>query len=215
MPGAIHNPVDVLSAYNSWAADYDRDENPTRDADLASLQEKAHYFEGKRVIEAGCGTGKNSRWLAAVCRSLYAFDLSRKMLEKAGEKIKASNAFFLLADITRPWPFAANTADVVTINLVLEHIQELWPVFDSAATVLRPEGLLFINELHPKKQAAGTKARFHKGHETIRIDSFHHSAQDYHQSAQRAGFSVVSFEDVWDPVPGQNPRLLSMILKKL
>jgi len=50
-------------AYNSWASQYDTDENKTRDLEAKALREVFSIISFNTVLEIGCGTGKNSEWL--------------------------------------------------------------------------------------------------------------------------------------------------------
>ena len=75
----------VVEGYAAWAASYDSAPNPTRDLEGAVLRDvlsharlPVHLFE--RVLEVGCGTGKNSRHLSEIGRALVCVDVSAEML---------------------------------------------------------------------------------------------------------------------------------------
>ena len=57
---------DVQSAYNAWAESYDAQENKTRDLDKEATKNvlSAIINSSTLVLEFGCGTGKNTVWLA-------------------------------------------------------------------------------------------------------------------------------------------------------
>ena len=57
-------PVDVAGSYDRWASTYDQDTNRTRDLDARVLREQGPRVRGRSVVELGCGTGKNSAWIA-------------------------------------------------------------------------------------------------------------------------------------------------------
>jgi ubiquinone/menaquinone biosynthesis C-methylase UbiE len=73
------------SAFDSVAADYDRDEadNPIRQlmrkCSLATLE--STFPKGARLLDVGCGTGTEALWLAQRGRILFAVDSSAQMLE--------------------------------------------------------------------------------------------------------------------------------------
>ena len=93
----------VQSAYNYWASSYDTDRNRTRDLDAQTIRAllKGQHFH--RVIEAGCGTGKNTVWLAGQCNELLAFDFSEGMLAQAQQKVRANHVQFQQVDLTKMW----------------------------------------------------------------------------------------------------------------
>src|SRR5215208_1012605 len=115
------DPSSVARAYDRWSAQYDRDRNATRDLDAVVVREAPLRLAGQRVLELGCGTGKNSVWLASQARELIALDFSAGMLAVARQRVDASHARFVEHDIREPWPLQDAAVDVVVGNLVLEH----------------------------------------------------------------------------------------------
>ena len=77
----------VQSAYNQWAETYDDIENKTRDLDkIATAKMLSELITpSTSVLEFGCGTGKNTEWLATKTEQLTAVDFSEKMLAKANK----------------------------------------------------------------------------------------------------------------------------------
>src|SRR5690349_5384833 len=150
--------MSIQNAYNQWSEIYDSNENLTRDLDQI-LTHKA--FSGKNfnsILELGCGTGKNTAFLVGIAEKVHALDFSEGMIAKAREKVHAANVKFSAADLTHRWPCEDEAYDLITCNLVLEHIQDLSHIFSEAARTLQMNGQFFINELHPFKQYRGTKA---------------------------------------------------------
>ena len=78
---------------------------------------------------------------------------------------------------------------------------------------LTQSGKCFVCELHPKKQLAGSKAQFKENGTEIVLDVFQHSEEDYVQSAERAGFNLLSKED-WYDNEKDIPRLISFLFEK-
>jgi ubiquinone/menaquinone biosynthesis C-methylase UbiE len=167
-------------------------------------------------LECGCGTGKNTVWLAQKAVSLTAMDFSEAMLEKAAEKLNTSHVTFVQADLTQRWPFEREAFDALTCNLVLEHIENLEPLFLEAARVLKKEGYFFVSELHPVKQYGGSKARFEKSGEMQVLPSFVHHASDYFKAATVAGLQCQKLDEWFD---GEDktavPRLISFLFQKV
>ena len=206
----------VQDAYAKWANSYDTDRNRTRDLD----QQIMHEFLGARnlgvVLEFGCGTGKNTVFLAEIADRVHALDFSEPMIARARQKISAVNVMFQLADISQPWPHAEATIDLVTCNLVLEHVADLDFVFAEAARVLAPRGKLLVSELHPFRQYLGVKANFTRGEERTEIPAFVHHVGDFLESAQANALQLLRLKESWHSEDDQNqpPRLISFLFTK-
>jgi ubiquinone/menaquinone biosynthesis C-methylase UbiE len=211
-------PTDVADAYDRWSRQYDDDQNATRDLDAFVLRQVPLQLAGARVLEVGCGTGKNSAWLVSQARELIALDFSPGMLDVARRRVRSSTARFVEHDITRPWPVESESVDVVVGNLVLEHVHELAPVFAEAARVLRATGQLFFCELHPYRQLRGGQAHFIDAHtdESVHVAAYRHTVSEYVTDALAAGFTLRALGEWLEPdaEPGAPPRLLSLLLDR-
>ncbi|HEV7702708.1 MAG TPA: class I SAM-dependent methyltransferase, partial [Gemmatimonadaceae bacterium] len=122
----------IAAAYDRWSAQYDRDPNATRDLDGVALRLAGLRVRGRHVLEIGCGTGKNTAWLAGEASSVIAMDFSEGMLARARARVTAPTVRFVSHDVRHAWPIAANSVDVVTCDLVLEHVRDLAPIFADA-----------------------------------------------------------------------------------
>jgi ubiquinone/menaquinone biosynthesis C-methylase UbiE len=206
---------DVQQAYDSWAQQYDSNENKTRDLEARSLRETLATLSFENCLEIGCGTGKNTVWLLEKAATVTAVDLSEEMLAKAKEKITSPNVTFEQADITQPWNFAAKQFDLIGFSLVLEHIELLQSVLEKAAATLKPGGYLYISELHPFKQYNGSKARFDTAEGTQVVTCFNHHITDFTTAANAAGFELISINEYFDDDDRNNiPRLLTFLFGK-
>ena len=180
--------MDPQTAYDQWAETYDAQPNPTRDLDAIVLAQEERAWSDLDVVEIGCGTGKNSAWLLPRVRSLVGLDVSEQMLAIAIEAVP--DGTFLVADISEPWPLEDDSADLVVASLVLEHIEVLAPIMAEAARVLRRGGTLRISELHPDRQAGGSRAHFvDESGERVDIAAFVHPQAEVETAAAAAGFT--------------------------
>lgn len=206
---------DVQQAYNSWATQYDTNENKTRDLEARSLRETLAPLSFTHCLEIGCGTGKNTVWLMEKAATVTAVDLSDEMLAKAKEKITAAHVQFVQADITQPWTFAAKQYDLVGFSLVLEHIELLSPIMKKVADVLTTGGYLYISELHPFKQYNGSKARFETEAGTQVVTCFNHHVSDFTDAATANGLELITLKEYFDEDDRNNiPRLLTLLFQK-
>ena len=206
---------DVQQAYNNWAHQYDSNENKTRDLEARSLRETLAPLAFEHCLEIGCGTGKNTAWLMEKAARVTAVDLSEEMLAKAKEKITSPHVTFVHADITKPWIFSTQQYDLIGFSLVLEHIEQLQPVFEKAAAALKPGGYLYISELHPFKQYNGSKARFDTAEGTQVVTCFNHHITDFTDAAKTNGLALLSLSEYFDDDDRSKiPRLLTLLFTR-
>ena len=208
--------MDIGKAYNSWSAQYDTNDNKTRDLEALSLQKILQGKSFKHCLEIGCGTGKNTAWLLTICDQITAIDLSKGMLDIAKNKIQSDKVNFIEADITNDWTFAKDAYDLVTFSLMLEHIEDLDAVFQKLAKVSDTGTRVYIGELHPFKQYAGSKARFETETGTQVVTCFNHHVTDFIQAANASGFHLLQLEEQFDEGDrSQLPRILNLLFEKL
>ena len=207
--------MDVQDAYNQWSESYDSDENLTRDLDQSVTRELLTGSHFDSILEIGCGTGKNTAFLAQIGATVHALDFSPGMIAKAREKVRADNVRFSVSDLTQRWPTAVGEFDLVVCNLVLEHIGDLSHIFSEAAWTLRPGGQFLINELHPFRQYQGIKARFEKEAETIEVEAFVHHISDFTNAALESGLKLLAFNEYWHAKDeGKLPRIVSLLFER-
>jgi ubiquinone/menaquinone biosynthesis C-methylase UbiE len=215
----IPDPTDVAGAYDRWSQVYDADVNPTRDLDAAMLRRLDFDLRDRDVLEIGCGTGKNTAWLAEHARSVVTMDFSAGMLAQAQWRISSPHVRFVRHDVREPWPLADASIDRVIGNLVLEHIETLDGVFAEAARVLRDGGECYFCELHPYRQLLGRQAQFAHPNtgETVRVAAFLHDVSDYVNTAISVGLSIVATYEWRDDAPASTsasaqavPRLFAV-----
>ena len=209
---------DVAEAYDRWSRRYDDDHNATRDLDARVVRQSPLHLAGARVLELGCGTGKNSHWLATQSRELVALDFSPGMLDVARRRVRAAHVRFVEHDITRPWPVDPASFDVVLGNLVLEHVRDLLPIYAEAARALRSGGQLFFCELHPYRQLRGGQAHFEDAEtkQIIPVTAFPHTVSEYVNGGLATGFLLRMLDEhVEENAPiDAVPRLLSVLFER-
>ena len=204
---------EIINDYDALAYQYDNNINPTRDLDKAVTKKSLSNLNFSNVLELGCGSGKNTEWLITRANKLVGLDFSKSMLDIARNKITSEKATFINADLNEKWPVNDKSFDLATINLTLEHIEILDHIFNSLFMKLTQGGKCFVCELHPKKQLAGSKARFEENGTEIVLDVFQHSELDYVQSAEKAGFNLLAKKDWYDNEKNL-PRLISFLFEK-
>lgn len=205
----------IAAAYDRWAETYDTDPNRTRELAGEVLRQVDLPIAGADIVEIGCGTGRNTEWLATQAASLTALDFSEKMLRHAATRIQDPKARLLQHDVRTTWPLADDAADVIVAMLILEHVEHLQPVFAEAGRVLRPNGKLFVCELHPMRQLMGGQAQFSNTQTGERelVAAFLHNVSDFVNVGLAAGFELEHLDE-WcdhDATSDSIPRLLSIL----
>ena len=105
--------------------------------------------EGKRVLDAGCGTGRYAEWLVEHGAEVVGFDASPQMLEHARERI-GEKADLRLHDLNHPLDFLEDgSLDLVLATLVLDYVEDWAPTFREFRRALRHDGALIFSVGHP------------------------------------------------------------------
>ena len=211
------NQSEIATAYNDWAETYDAVQNQTRDLAAKVLRQADLELEGRKLVEVGCGTGRNTIWLLERASQIVGLDFSEKMLARARSRVDDPRVRFVQHDVRTTWPLADASAEVVIAMLVLEHVDNLAPVFAEAARVLSVGGQFFLCELHPMRQLAGGQAQFSNSRTGERqlVDAFLHDVSDYVNTGLSSGLELQQMGERRDEDAPANsqPRLLSLLFK--
>ena len=208
--------AEIARAYDRWARTYDTDANATRDLDAEVLRRSSLVIGGRDVLELGCGTGKNTGWLAERARRVIAMDFSPGMLDVARTRLPRHGVTFVQHDVRERWPVDDASVDLVIGNLILEHLSNVAPIFTEAARVLRPGGMMYSCELHPYRQLRGGQAHFTDewSGEVVFAPAFQHTIAEYVNAAVASGLTMQRLDEWTEAGAGSPaiPRLLSMQL---
>jgi len=105
--------------------------------------------QGKRVLDAGCGSGSKSDWLVKHGADVVAVDASPKMIEHARKRL-GSVVDVRLHDLHDPLIFMEDgSIDLVLASLVMDYIEDWAPVLGEFRRVLKPKGTLVFSVGHP------------------------------------------------------------------
>ncbi len=207
--------MNVREAYQEWSQQYDTNENKTRDLEATALRSVLSKLELNKVLEFGCGTGKNTVWFEQNAKEILSADFSEAMIAKATEKIKSPKVQFTIADINKAWDFTNQEFDLISFSLVLEHIENLDVVFSKIDKITQTGSKVYIGELHPFKQYAGSKARYSTPEGEQLVTCYTHNVSDFIHAANKYGFSLIELEEWFDDNDRtQIPRILTLLFKK-
>ena len=97
-------------------------------------------WDGKIVVDIGCGPGNIYASLQGKPKLLIGVDVAPKSLEFA----KVLGYLPVLADATK-LPFKSGFADIVTLNAALHHCEDMEAVLKEAGRLVKPGGLLITD----------------------------------------------------------------------
>lgn len=103
---------------------------------------------GRKILDAGCGSGALSAELSARGASVAGIDSSSQMLQLARRRL-GDEIELRLVDIRDPLPFDDRSFDDVTASLVLHYIEDWGPTLSEMRRILRPGGRLIASIDHP------------------------------------------------------------------
>ncbi|MFC4011292.1 methyltransferase domain-containing protein [Nonomuraea purpurea] len=103
---------------------------------------------GRRILDAGCGSGPLSAALRERGAVVTGIDASAGMLELARRRL-GDDADLRVADVSDPLPFADGAFDDVVASLVLHYLEDWGPTLAEMRRVLRPGGRLIASVHHP------------------------------------------------------------------
>ncbi|MFI6039226.1 class I SAM-dependent methyltransferase [Streptomyces sp. NPDC051315] len=153
VPGNLAQPADPAQEndYDSFAEAYAAEtENNLVTAYYArpAMLALAADVAGRRILDAGCGSGP----LAAALRDRGAvvtgIDASAGMLALARRRL-GDDVPLHVADLSDRLPFADGAFDDVVASLVLHYLEDWGPTLAEIRRVLRPGGRLIASVDHP------------------------------------------------------------------
>ncbi len=106
--------------------------------------------KGNKILDLGCGEGKDSIFFAKNSYEVFSLDCSEKAIKNFEEKIKKNNVQKLvhpfLYDISEPLKFDNETFNIVFAHLSLHYFDDKTTtmIFNEIHRVLKTDGLLFV-----------------------------------------------------------------------
>ncbi|MBN1682154.1 class I SAM-dependent methyltransferase [Candidatus Bathyarchaeota archaeon] len=106
-------------------------------------------IKGKKVLDAGCGTGSLTEWLVDHGSEVIGVDASPHMLEEAMKRIKYK-ATLRLHDLREPLSFIEDESiDLVASSLVMHYLENIDYVFKEFNRIIKPGGYFIFSIEHP------------------------------------------------------------------
>jgi SAM-dependent methyltransferase len=195
--GVVAFPAGSVNGYRSWSATYDDERNGLFDHDEPVLHEILRTLPAGDALDAACGTGRYSEYLAAQGHRVIGVDSSPDMLRRARARVpQAEFKIGELADL----PLPDDHVDIVVCALALCHLAELGPAFAEFARVLRPGGHLLISDVHHDLIALGSVPKMRSSDdEPGLLPAYRHRPADYLGAALPLGLQVRRCEEPRSP----------------
>lgn len=204
--------IDVKRGYDLWSDIYDETPNVVLETEGDMPLEMLGEIEGKRILDAGCGTGRWSIRLADKGAEVYGLDFSEGMISKARKKAGeiGLDIDFRQHDLTERLPFGDLFFDDILCSTVIESIQNIRPLFEEFGRVLRKDGVLVITTIQPLLRKRETPV-FEVGNKEYKIpDKVDHFLEDYFHLLRENRFRM---EDVREPKEEGTDYPLLLVLK--
>jgi SAM-dependent methyltransferase len=119
------------------------------------------FAERRDVLDAGCGVGYGTAYLAERARRAVGIDLSADAVGYARRRYARHNVRYELGDLLS-LPFADASFDVVCAFETVEHLPEPERFIAEAARVLRPAGVLLASTPHVEATDEHPRNPFHE-----------------------------------------------------
>ncbi|KIW99471.1 uncharacterized protein Z518_11210 [Rhinocladiella mackenziei CBS 650.93] len=204
--------LSTTHAYDLWAAVYDIDGNFLQALDtiemktllprMLELLEKSPFPPPWKLVDLGCGTGRNTAALLEVKgATVVGLDVSSGMLEVARRRLGKFGVEGILQleifdMLQQPSPPASAVgADAVVSTLVIEHIPaDIF--FRHVTQILKPGGILLLTNMH-SEMGGISQAGFidPQTGEKIRPTSYAHTVAEVEAEAAKNGLEVVGKMD--------------------
>lgn len=109
------------------------------------------FFDGKVILDAGCGIGYKTAWIAEMVPSsiIIGVDISESIFIASKKYKNLENLFFIKGDIVDT-PFKSETFDIVVCDQVIMHTEKVNATFKHLGSLIKNSGS-FLCYVYAKK----------------------------------------------------------------
>lgn len=206
-----------LDSWNKAAAGWDRDiarpGSYRTHLITGALTELLEDVKDRKILDAGCGNGFFTNWLAGRGAAVEGVDGSEEMIMIA--RASYPELEFAVADLTKPIGKEPGSYDYILANMLLMHMNNFSTFMTDAYKLLKPEGRLIFSILHPcfneptsklykslwdkiigAKPSAlsydyyqGQQGRY-ESHMKSKLTHYHRTLEEYSKELSAAGFAI-------------------------
>jgi malonyl-CoA O-methyltransferase len=192
LPRAVETAaLHEVDQYAAWAPLYPpHAHNALMEVEQAAVLDLLPPVVGRIVLDAGCGTGRYARLLAALGARVVGVDLSPAMLARA----RGLHLSLVRGDLYA-LPLADASCDVIVCGLALPDLSKFAPAAYEWARVLRPRGVIVYSTIHPRGAQLGWTRTFESRHGTCALPAHWHTAEDQRRWCAQAGLAIESIKE--------------------
>jgi len=173
--------------------------------------------QGRRILDAGCGSGPLTAELRDRGAVMTGLDGSPALIELARDRL-GDDVPLHVVDLSEPLPFADDSFDDVVASLVLHYLEDWEGPLAEIQRVLKPGGRLLLSVHHPVHQVVDRPEAdqfavwpytedYEFDGETVELTFWHRSLRVMSEAFATAGFSI-SVIDEPEPSPDTPSELL-------
>lgn len=187
--------LDPIEGFARYAKEYDDKEKFWDSFEKNQLLPYFRMAKGKKVLDAGAGTGRLTKRLRENDADVTALDISPDMLRILKQKLH--DVEIVEADMEE-MPFEDKTFDMVFSSLALVHLKDIVPFMDECYRVLKDDGLFVLTNIHYRNAMT---LRDQKG--TYSIACYNHYPRHVKEAAEKLAFGIVDEiilyegDDIW------------------
>jgi len=177
--------VKILSSdtgYDLAAESYDKKEKYLNSFEKGQLMPLLGDLHGKKILDAGAGTGRLAAELARLSADVTALDVSEEMLKVLKKK---NNKIATVVGDVESLPFEANSFDWVVSAFVIVHLKNPTKFFDEVYRVLKDGGKFLVTNINQKEPP---EVETKKG--KIKIESFYHRPEEVREILESLAFNI-------------------------
>jgi ubiquinone/menaquinone biosynthesis C-methylase UbiE len=141
--GVELHPITTREGYDRWAPSYDDPGNQLLELEQPIVQEILDGLPVGVALDAGCGTGRHTAYLASLGHKVIGVDTSPEMLARAREKVPDGE--FYDADLCNV-PLADDSVDLVVCTIALANVADLDRALAEFVRVLKPNGHMVLSD---------------------------------------------------------------------
>ena len=175
---------------------------------LSTVRRAVRLPPGSRIADVGCGTGRFSTGLAdAYASRVIGLDRSAKMLAQV--RSRHHHVSFCVAD-AQTVPLRRGSIGMVFLSNVVHHLTDLEQAADGFAYVLQPRGFLVVRNYVREQLREVPYLEFFPEAYAASVQMLS-AGSDLEAAFRRAGFALLSFSTVEQPVAESPIEYLSKV----
>jgi len=140
----FYNEEKIIKTFGKTMFDYSKP-----DSDIVELVKVFKKEKVKKILDLGCGSGRNCRFLSSKGFAVVGMDISKAAIKQA--RNEGGEIEYLVADMKKI-PFLTDSFDALVSTQTIFHdrLQEIKQTINEIGRVVKNKGLIFIT-LQPVK----------------------------------------------------------------